>query len=75
MELSDKPKVKPMLSSFSREDEQGLMTMDTDFFQTLDLEDIHMKIATGTLGKEGKKEISEKDIKGMPTDLQKKFSN
>ena len=71
MILSDKPKVKPMLSSFLREEEQGLLTMDTDFLQKLDLEDIHMKIATGTLDKETREEIDNKEILSMPTKLKK----
>ena len=65
MDLIDKPKVKPLLSPLSDNRDEGLLTMETDYLQNLELEDIHMKIANGTLGQDNKKEIND-EILSMP---------
>ncbi len=49
-----------------------MLNMRADFLQTLDLENIHMRIATGTVDEEPKVEMQEL-IVNMPNEFKKRL--
>lgn len=68
--LLEKPKLGKTEFMFKGED-HPMLNMKTDFLQTLDLENIHMKIACGKV-EEPKVEMEEVTV-NMPTEFKKKL--
>ena len=69
--LTEKPKMKMSVDSMVRGDGHPMLNMDVDFLKNLELENIHMRIATGKIVEEYKLEMEE--IVAMPSEMKKQF--
>jgi hypothetical protein len=71
MKLSEKTRFKASPGYLVNGEGHPMLNMDVDFLKNLELENIHMRIATGKIVEEYKLEMEE--VMTMPTELKKKI--
>jgi hypothetical protein len=72
MELAEKSRFKAPPGYLVKGEGHPMLNMDVDFLKNLELENIHMRIATGKIVEEYRLEMEE--VMTMPTELKKKMA-